>query len=263
VSRPWREQITVLATPAQLHVSRRAAWWQRGVADARWIEPCGDGPAELGIPAALLAVLARCRNEQQQRRWMPRPLLRLVLSHHLAPLTLVPHARALQDAEERQAAARHAFAAVYGAADTADWQFVVDEGGAGDAALAAGLDLALVEGLRRVSAESGVALGSIEPLISAAIAAGPPQGGDGWLVIAEAGRVVLARHEGRAWRSLRTHRPRRGLAEDLGPWIEQARLIDGIEGLDRIAVVELQRHELQALQRPDWTLTQTLLPEAA
>jgi len=263
VSRPWRELITVLATPAQLHVSRRAAWWQQGVADERWIEPCGDGPAALDIPAALLGALARCQAGQERRRWMPRPLLRLVLSHHLAPLTLVPHARALQDAEERRAAARHAFAAVYGAAVTADWQFIVDGAGSGDAALAAGLDLALVEGLRRVSAEAGVALGSIEPLISAAITADPPQGDDGWLVVAEAGRVVLARHEGRAWRSLRTHRPRRGLAEDLGAWIEQARLIDGVDGPDRVAVVGTRPHELQALHRPDWTLTQTLLPEAA
>ena len=262
MSLPWPEQVTVFATPTQLHVSRCVRGWRSRV-EERWIEPCGEGtPAALAVPAALAAALMRSRPAAHERRgWMPRPLLRVLLSHHLAPLTLVAQARELLSDEERQAAARHAFAAIYGAA-TADWQIVVDNG-PGNGALAAGLDLALVEGLRRAASAAGFALRSIEPAISAA--ASTPQGSKeaGWLVVAEPGRIVLARRHGRVWHSIRTQRPRRSLAEDLGPWIDQARLIDGIEGPDRITVVETQPHELGALQRPGWTLVQTTLPEAA
>ncbi|WP_144007030.1 hypothetical protein [Pelomonas sp. KK5] len=251
MSRRWPETISVLVMPTRVAVI--------GGSPVQEQQPCADGPASL--PAALTALLAGIA--APRKAWRPRPRVRLLLSHQLAALTLVAHARELQNDEERQAAARHGFAAVHGPA-VADWEIVVDRRQGGDAALAVGLDTARVEGLRQAVAQAGCALQSIEPLISAAAgAAAALRLPAAWLVIAEPGRVVLARHQDGAWRSLRTHRPRRTLAEDLGAWIDQARLIDGIEGTDQIVLASTERHDLDGLARPGWNWVQQAIMEAA
>nr|WP_316643324.1 hypothetical protein [uncultured Roseateles sp.] len=256
---PWRDRLTVLVSPERVSVLRARRGWRVQPLE-RVDVACAAGQQALAVPAALTEALAELQAGEVDRRGAFRPLARIVLSHRLAPLCLVPHARALRNEHEREAAARHAFEVVHGAA-TADWQIVVDRASA-DTALAAGIAGPLIEGLRHCLAEARVALRSIEPLLvsAAANAVAALHGGPAWLVVAEPQQVVLARHDGGVWCSLRTHRPRHSLASDLGAWIRQARLIDGVDGPDAVVVLAAEHHDLELLRQPGWRIEQAPLP---
>lgn len=259
MSLPWPEHLTVLLSPERVSVLRQQRSWRASPVQRIDVD-CAPGAPALSIPVALGEALAVLQAKVAPRRLAQRPQARLLLSHRLAPLSLVAQARALRNDEERRAAARYAFAAVYGAG-TADWQIVVDACTA-DTALAAGLDGPLCEGLRRTLAEARVGLRAIEPLIATAVVGAAAQAlraGPAWLAIVEPQQVVLARHEAGVWRSLRTHRPRRALAEDLGAWLQQARLIDGIDGPDALLVLASEAQALDDLQQPGWRVQQLAL----
>jgi hypothetical protein len=258
VSLPWRDRLTVLVSPERVSVLRTRSGFRAQPAE-RIDVACAVSPAALAIPAALDEALSALQMLGAGRRDVFKPLAQVVLSHRLAPLCLVPHARALRNEAEREAAARHAFEAVYGAT-TADWQIVVDSSSA-DSAMAAGLDGPLIDGLRLSLSEAGVALCSIEPLIASAVASASPtlRSGPAWVVVAEPQLVVLARHDGGVWRSVRAHRPRQELATDLGMWLKQARLIAGLDGPDTMLVLSAEKHELNALRQPGWRIEQAPL----
>lgn len=261
MSLPWPERLNVLLSPERVSVLWQRRGWRAPPAERVDVACGADAPA-LSIPAALGEALAALQARVAPRRLGPRPQARLVLSHRLAPLGLLQQVRVLRNDEERRAAARHGFEAVHGAI-AADWQIVVDAGRA-DTALAAGLDGPLCVGLRRTLAEAGVGLRAIEPLIAAAVAGAAAKAlctGPAWLAIAEPQQVVLARREAGAWRSLRTLRPRRALGEDLGAWLQQARVIDGIDGPDSLVVLTAEEQALDGLRRPGWRVVQ--LPLAA
>lgn len=253
----WRERITVFVMPEQAIVRLRGSLWQRTAPQA-FVQPRAP---DRTISEAVAQALEAAMTSQVRQAWTPRPDVRLLLSHRLAPLTLITHARHLQDHEERQAAARHGLAAVHGQ-ETADWQIVVDASASGETALAAGLEGSLIAGLRSAVTDAGLVLRAVEPLFSEA-ARTTASAPSGWLAVAESEQVVLARHEHGEWRSLRTHRLRQALGTELGTWIARARFIDGIEGPDQVVVAGIEWHDLAGLTRPDLSWSQAPLLEGS
>ncbi|MEF7612415.1 hypothetical protein V4F39_00745 [Aquincola sp. MAHUQ-54] len=239
MSPSWRDRIEAQVGPESVRLTHRPRGWRPQA--PRGIDvPCvAEGPR----PAAAVAALA----DGLARLGVPRAAVSVCLSHRFVRLALVPGGRELRDEAEREAAARHGLRKVVGD-EAQQWRVVLDGEAGRGAAVAAGIEPGLFDGLASALSQAQVRGAAIEPLLSvavrrcrAALAAGPA-----WLAVAEPGQVVLAALDRGDWQRLRTHRLRAPLAQELPGLLAQAGLVEGLPELRRLVLAT------QGLPAPAW-----------
>jgi hypothetical protein len=176
-----------------------------------------------------------------------KPHAHLVLSNHFVRYALAPKVGSLRKPAERAAAASHALAAVYGD-EAATWNVVLGDAPAGDGAVAAGIEPALLAGAMARLEAAGLMAVSAQPLLSAACTRLQKTLGaqDGWIAISEPGHLLLACVERGAWKWLRSQRLRQPLAQELPMWLDQLKVANGVTG-------DAHRVVLGAMQAPGFT----------
>lgn len=182
----------------------------------------------------------------------------VVVSNHYVRFALVPDAAKLRNDAERAVAARHTLQAVYGET-VAGWRVVLDGAGSKGAAVAAGIDAALVDAIVATLTAANLRARTLKPLFASALKAARRVLGTGpaWFGVAEPGRLALAYVERGAWQSLRSHRLRRGLEQDLPVLLEQDRLTGlvrgGSEANGRVVLVSSEATPVE-LPAGSWTV---------
>ncbi len=205
---PWlRDELRIAVCPewvALLRIERRLT--RRGLSRHlrdKDIRPGGDDGADAPLWSGALKTLEQALAAPGERK----PVAAVTLSNHFVRYALVPWSELVNDEEEEIALARHCFREVYGeAADQWELRLSADDSGA--PRLASAVDVALLESLRGVFDQAGVALKSVQPHLMAVYNACRPQLGKrtGWLALVETGTLTLALlKEGRVVR-LRTLR---------------------------------------------------------
>lgn len=216
MSPSWRERLQVELGAQALRVRRLSRGWRpRVLADEQGALVANTPEAAAVALSAALAPLA-LRGLRAE----------VMLSGDWVRLALQGDAAGLRGPAERQAAATHALRRVYGD-EAARWQAAACDAGPG-LLLAAGVDAALVERLRGTLQAAGAKLASVQPSFAQAVnRCRRWLGRPGWLLCLEPGLATLAWCDGQGLRTLRRHRLRRSLREELPVWIEQARLTEG------------------------------------
>lgn len=131
----------------------------------------------------------------------------LILSNHFMRYTLVPWSEALSDEAEQMSYAQYCFRQAYGAA-VENWELRLSLGPAGIPQLASAVDGRLLQALRLVFLQSGVALKSVQPYLMAAYnnCRSRLQNRSAWLVLFEPGCLCLVLLQQGRWASVRSMR---------------------------------------------------------
>lgn len=223
MSLSWRDRTDVFLGADAVHVARFGGGLRRraperhrqayGLAGARWQD----------VVEALRSALATLRVRGGDAT--------VVVSNHYVRFALVPHANQLRNSAERLVAARHTLQSIYGEA-AERWRVVLDGGSRRGAAIAAGIEAELVDGVVAALTAAGLRVRSVQPLFATALNASRRTLGNGpaWFGVAEPGRLALAYVERGGWQSLRSHRLRNGLDQELPVLLEQDRLSGLVRG---------------------------------
>lgn len=211
-----RDELRVVLSPDQLVLIRIAReFTRRGLVRrviAKELVPCasvagGEAPWD-GAIKALEAALPGAVNSR-------RAFATLILSNHFMRYTLVPWSEALSDEAEQMSYAQHCFRQAYGAA-AENWELRLSLGPAGAPQLASAVDVRLLQALRLLFSQAGVALESVQPHLMAAFNNCRPslQNRSAWLVLFEPGCLCLVLLQQGRWTSVRSMR----IGAD---WLEQ------------------------------------------
>jgi hypothetical protein len=182
--------------------------------------PATDAPAWAGAVAALGPILALPEFRHARAE--------VILSNHFMRYAVVPWRGDLAGDAERLAFVRHCLAKIYGAR-TESWALRLSEARYGAPAVAAAMDLALLEAVRAAARAAALWLISVESFFSVAFNRSRAQIADDsfWFVTAEKERACVARVEGGDWRSLCCQRMGEDWTREL-PWLlARERLLGG------------------------------------
>ena len=218
MSPSWRESLDVLIGPAEVRVRRLSRGWQpREIASAASpIVPC----TRAGIAEALATACAAVQGAPADAR--------VVISSEWIRLGLIRDAKALRGSAEQQAAAAHTLRRIYGDS-AADWRVAFARQGR-DTLIAVGIEAALFGAIASALEGAQCRLVSLAPLFADSLNRCRSEiRGPAWFVAAESTRVVLGYSDGAGLRNLRSHRINGELEHELPAWIEQGRVLDGIE----------------------------------
>jgi hypothetical protein len=214
--------VAIAVRPDEVRVQRHRRGWKLRS------EPPVAVPVSVGqtVATACMQALEQALPAATRRTFDAR----IVLSDHLVRYAIVPRACELRDDVEREAAARHAMAAVYGEI-AGRWRVVLDASGAGDDALAAAVDEDVCAGLTEQLKAGGARRLQIEPLFSFAMnrAGHCVTARTGWVAVVEHGRVVLASLRKGELGALRSHRLRKGMRAELPMLLEQDSLLENAD----------------------------------
>jgi hypothetical protein len=249
--------VTVFFGPGHVHLTRYGRGWKPrpeiGLALA-----CGEANGTAWQPA--LETLARGLDNlkwQGADAWV-------TVSNHFVRYALVPSAGKLRGEGERAAAARHALRAAYG--EHADrWRVVLGDGGASGAAVAAGIEPDLVDGIATTLAGANLRPAAIEPYLATAFnrCRRSIDGRPGWLAVAEPGRVCVAYLDQGGWRRLRIERVRGRLGDELASVLERSRLADGEDvGAGRVLLVSRDEPQVTLAPGAGWSIEPVRLEDA-
>jgi hypothetical protein len=261
VSPSWRDRLEIFVGPETVDVTRHA----RGLRQPKpQRQSFAVGTGGVRWKAALEAL-------RQALAAAPAPggQASVTVSNHFVCFALVPDAARLRDDGEREAAARHTLRATFG--DVAErWRVVLDTGSGRAPAVAAGIETEFLDGIVTELAAARVRPLRVQPLFAAALNECHKAVGNGraWFGVAEPGRLALAYVEHGACRSLRMHRLRHALAQELPVLLDQDRLtgaIDDNDGSGGSPVVLATRETLRLdpNQTGAWTVRAVQLRSAA
>jgi hypothetical protein len=223
VSLSWRDRIAVFVGADAVDVARYCAGWHRGGPERHRVALEAPAPRWQHVLDALRAALAALKPRRGDAT--------VVVSNHYVRFALVPDAAKLRNHAERLLAARHTLHSVYGEA-AERWRVALDGASRNGAAIAAGIDAELVDGIVATLTGAHLHARALQPLFAAGLNVSRRVLGTGpaWFGVAEPGRLALAYVERGAWRSLRSHRLRNGLNEELPILLEQDRLTGFAQG---------------------------------
>lgn len=198
--RRWFEKWTIFLHPQEVVLVRVS----RGIRKKnvhRQIVRCQAEAGAAGWEIALEALRSTLRSNQ-----MRGCKVEVVLSNHFVRYALVPWSEQLANQRERLAYLRHCFVSAYG--DPAKrWDLRMTGLRPDEAALASGIETALLESLRTTLDGAGVAADKIHPYLM--VAANKSRRfmprGQSWFVIAEPGRLCLSHIERGIWKVVRNH----------------------------------------------------------
>jgi len=193
VSRLLGERFTAVVGPDRVLLARRAGW--RGT-------PRLQAQAECAAPTAKAAVAALA--ELLARPDVGKGTLSIVLSNHFVQYVLLPWRPEVNGPSELAAYAAILFDETFGS-DTGGREILIGPERAGSARIAAGIDAALLQGLRGAAAASRLKLVSVTPYLTAAFDRVRRTVGsrDFMFVLAEPARSCVMVATGGRWRSLR------------------------------------------------------------
>lgn len=225
MSRSWAERVAIFIGADAVQVACYPGHFS-GAAPTRAsapVTPGGGGPVQAVAAALTVALGALPRGARRDAT--------IVIANHYVRFALVPDAGKLRNDTERELAARHTLQSVYGEA-AADWRIAIDGARSKGAAIAAGIERALAEAIVTTLTGAGLRPLTLKPLFASALNAARRAIGNGpaWFGVVEPGRLALAYVEGGAWQSLRVHRLRRDLAEELPMLLAQDRLAGAVRG---------------------------------
>jgi hypothetical protein len=222
VSLSWRDHTSVFIGADAVQVARHPGGFARRTPEVVRAPVAPGGNVAQTVGAALREALGRPRARRSDAI--------VVVSNHYVRFALVPDASKLRNDSERELAARHTLQSIYGEA-AASWRVVLDGAGKGSA-IAAGIDAALVDAIVGTLTAANLRARALRPLFASALNAARHALGAGpaWFGVAEPGRLALAYVERGAWQSLRSHRLRRSLEQELPVLLEQDRLTGLVRG---------------------------------
>lgn len=160
----WSSALALLDAQ-EVRVATRAAWWRgrRGVPgtfSACCTAPAPDKAAWSGAVGALEGLMASAQLRGAR--------LDVVLSAEFARVLVLPWDESLRAAEEQQAWLEHHFRTAFSGRAEA-WTLVGDSAGSGDRRICAAADTELLQRLAQSCESAGVRLGSVEPVLCAAL----------------------------------------------------------------------------------------------
>lgn len=215
----WRDRTAVFLGADAVHVAHYGAGKPR-----RHSQPFdGAGARWQNVLEALRTALAALKPRRGDAS--------VVVSNHYVRFALVPDAGKLRNHSERLVAARHTLQSVYG--ETAGrWRVVLDGSSRKGAAIAAGIETELVDGIVATLTGAHLQARTVQPLFAAALNVSRRSLGAGpaWFGVAEPGRLALAYVEKGVVHSLRSHRLRADLNAELPVLLEQNRLTSSANG---------------------------------
>lgn len=211
-----RDELRVLVQPHQLVLTRLGGWRKQRVICEDVIaiaRPSAAMTSDAGTPAptiwqAALTQLALALRDQAWQGCQPR----VVLSNHLVRYVLIPWNASLSRTEEKHAFVRHCFTQAYGE-PARQWDLRVSPAGYGQAAIASGVDPALLQALQHCFAEAGMRLQHIHPLLMQAInetarqrsKRGTASASGLCLAVLEQGRIAVLLQQDKQWRNVQCH----------------------------------------------------------
>ena len=218
MSLSWRERTRIALSPREVALVRFGRGWGLRVIERRSIA-CPEVTGQeiwAGAVEGLRALLAQ--------PGLVKGDATLILSSHFVRYMVLPwSAELVTEAEEREFA-RNRFVQIFGQA-ASDWTIVVSAAPAGAARLCAAVDQALIGAVRGAIAASALRLVSVQPALMVQFNEWRQRiGTDGWLVIAEQGRLLVAWVCRGQWRSVRA-RPLNAAAIPLAQVLEQEQLL--------------------------------------
>jgi len=218
VSLSWRERVRIALSPHQVAMVRISPGLGPRVVDRKSM-PCPEARGQESWAGAVEVL----------RDLLVHPNLgkgdaTLILSSHFVRYMVLPWSGELITAAEEAEFARTRFIQVFGQS-ARDWTIVMSPAPAGASRLCAAVDQALIGAAAGAVAASGLRLLSVQPALM-------PQfnewrrriGADGWLAIAEQGRLLMAWISGGQWRSVRA-RPLNDVAVSLAQVLEQEQIL--------------------------------------
>lgn len=201
-----RKELRVVLSPEQAALAHiECALTPRGrrcTTHARHLMPCDSGADAMPWRAALKALETALPDSAGGKA-----AATVILSNHFLRYLLVPWSAQLTDAEVEMAFVRHGFTRVYGAT-AQQWSLRLSNEHRGALRLASAVDTELLDGLRGVFDQAGVAIKSIQPHLMAVFngVRSRLQGQSVWLALHEPGNLCLALlHQGR-WAQVRNLR---------------------------------------------------------
>lgn len=138
---------------------------------------------------------------------IPAGKIRLIISNHFVRYTILPWQPGLFSRSDWLALAQHTFKKRYGQA-AEQWQITVDLQTYGEAVLACGIDLALIDEVKQIASTHDWQLTRLEPLLSAVMQHAPCHAGD-WLLVAEPERLLLC-ERATGWQAISVMAPPAG-----------------------------------------------------
>lgn len=219
----WRDHNAVFVGADAVEVAHYPGRFARGAPQRSRVTIESASGRTANVVEALRAALGPPRTQRGDAT--------VVVSNHYVRFALVPEASKLRNDAERAVAARHTLQSVYGEA-AAHWRVVLDGAGRKGAAIAAGIDAELVDAIVAALAAANLRARTLKPLFASALNASRRTLGAGpaWFGVAEPGRLALAYVERGTWLSLRSHRLRRSLEQELPVLLEQDRLTGLVRG---------------------------------
>lgn len=221
MSHLWRDRVRIALSPRRAVAVRLGGGLRPKILDYKVVD-CAGGDAERPwMPAldALRGVLALPR--------IAGAIAAVILSDHFVHYLLVPWNPEVVTEQEEIAFAKAHFLRVYGAASQ-DWAIRLSDGNTAAQRVASAIEQPLLDALSAMLPKYHLRLCSIQPhLMTAFNAWGGRQVRDGWLAIAEPGRLLLGLRRGGEWISLRS-RPLNGAAT-VSEIIAQERRLLGLE----------------------------------
>ena len=223
MSPSWRDHTAVFLGSDAVQVARYGAGLRRSTAERHRVAFDAAGARWQNLLEALRTALGQLS--------VRRGDASVVVSNHYVRFALVPDAGKLRNNTERLVAARHTLQAVYGEA-AGRWRVVLDGASRNGAAIAAGIEADLVDAIVAALKAANLRTRSVRPLFATAANASRRALGKGpaWFGVVEPGRLALAYVARGGWQSLRTHRLRNGLNEELPVLLEQNRLTGSVNG---------------------------------
>lgn len=225
MSPSWHDRLHVCLTPGHVALVRLARGLTPRVADHAVIA-CPQ-PA---IPADWAPALETLRQALAGRQWR-RASARVVLSGHFVRSQLVDWDASLTDAESQRALLLYRFGQTWGEA-AAGWDYRWSEAPPPASCLAAAIDPGLLAGLREAFADPGlhVPLSSVQPWLAAAFNRFRKDidGRGDWLLLAEPGRLTLARFRDGEWVGLHSQQVGESWGVELPAILSRVQLVAGL-----------------------------------
>lgn len=231
MSLSWRERVRIAVSPHAVALVRFSRGLRPRVVD-RKSKPCPEtrGQGWAGAVEVLRDLLVHPNVGKGDAT--------VILSSHFVRYIVLPWSGEIITEAEELEFARTRFIQVFGQA-ARDWTIAMSPAPAGASRLCAAVDQALIVAASGAVAACGLRLLSVQPALMAQFNEWRSRiGADGWLAIAEQGRLLVAWISDGQWRSVRV-RPLNDASVSLAQVLEQEQLLLSASASNKVYLVKL------------------------
>ena len=232
MSLSWRERVRIALSPHQVAMVRFSRGLGARVMDRKSM-PCAEAKGHENWAGAVEVLRDLLLHPN-----VGRGDATLILSSHFVRYVVLPWSGELVTEAEELEFARTRFLQVFGQS-ARDWTIAMSPAPAGASRLCAAVDQALIGAATGAVAASGLRLLSVQPALMAQFNEWRRRiGADGWLVIAEQGRLLVAWLSAGQWRSVRV-RPLNDASVSLAQVLEQEQLLLSAGSANKVFLAKL------------------------